>query len=385
MKKVKQFSMIILLVLLAGCEGKQSTHELLTVDVTKSYPKKELILQDFMEVEYIPLETIDEFLTQGQIMDIGKEIIIVKNRINDGDIFIFNRNGKGLKKINRKGQGGEEYNSIISITLDEEKGEMFVNDFNKAIIFVYDYNGSYQRSFKHKEEFKYDQIFNFDKNYLICHDGKLIIDGSKSSQSFFIISKQDGSIVNEIEIPFQKETSTLIINLNTASMASARYFPITSLNESWILTSSSSDTIYRYLSDNTMAPFIARTPAIQSMDPEIFLFPGIMTEQYFFMESVKKEWDFVEKSGFPSTYLLYDKPKKTIFECAVYNDDYSGKESILMQARPLCSEVFFLKNIEAFQLVEDFKKGILKGKLKEIAATMDKEDNPVIMVVKHKK
>ena len=37
----------ILLFALAGCgKDKQSTNELITVDVTVSYPKKELILQD---------------------------------------------------------------------------------------------------------------------------------------------------------------------------------------------------------------------------------------------------------------------------------------------------------------------------------------------------
>ena len=39
--------------MMAGCGGKQSTNELIIVDVTKSYPEKELIIQDFMDVEYI--------------------------------------------------------------------------------------------------------------------------------------------------------------------------------------------------------------------------------------------------------------------------------------------------------------------------------------------
>ena len=34
----------------------------ITVDITANYPKKEMILQDFMDVEYIPLETTDEFI-----------------------------------------------------------------------------------------------------------------------------------------------------------------------------------------------------------------------------------------------------------------------------------------------------------------------------------
>jgi len=37
------------------------------------------------------------------------------------------------------------------------------------------------------------------------------------------------------------------------------------------------------------------------------------------------------------------------------------------------------------QLTEDYKKGILKGKLKEIAATLREDSNPVIMLIKHKK
>jgi hypothetical protein len=42
----------ILLFALAGCgKDKQSTNELITVDVTKNYPEKELTLQDFMDVE----------------------------------------------------------------------------------------------------------------------------------------------------------------------------------------------------------------------------------------------------------------------------------------------------------------------------------------------
>ncbi len=89
MKQTNTFLAIILLVVLAGCgENKQSTDDLITVDVSKSYPKKELILQDFMDVEYIALETTDEFLTQGLVKDVGKKCLLVTNRNNDG-IFLF--------------------------------------------------------------------------------------------------------------------------------------------------------------------------------------------------------------------------------------------------------------------------------------------------------
>ena len=60
MKNVSIFLVIFLLT--AGCGGnKQTNDDFIIVDVTASYPKKELKLHDFMDVEYIALETGDEF------------------------------------------------------------------------------------------------------------------------------------------------------------------------------------------------------------------------------------------------------------------------------------------------------------------------------------
>ena len=43
---------VVLLFALAGCgKDKQSTDELVTINVSKDYPEKELILQDIMDVE----------------------------------------------------------------------------------------------------------------------------------------------------------------------------------------------------------------------------------------------------------------------------------------------------------------------------------------------
>ena len=103
MKKAIVFLVTILFVM-AGCgENKQLTDDFVIVDVTKSYPKKELILQDFLDVEYIPLETNDEFVTSCFVQAIGEEIILVRDLDRTtGNIFIFDRKGKGLKKINKR-------------------------------------------------------------------------------------------------------------------------------------------------------------------------------------------------------------------------------------------------------------------------------------------
>ena len=80
----------IILIVISGCgENKQSTSKLAIVDVVKNHPEKEFILQDFMDVEYIPLETNDEFVTQGKVMAIGAEVILITNWANDGNLFVF--------------------------------------------------------------------------------------------------------------------------------------------------------------------------------------------------------------------------------------------------------------------------------------------------------
>jgi hypothetical protein len=82
---------------------------------------------------------------------------------------------------------------------------------------------------------------------------------------------------------------------------------------------------------------------------------------------------------------MYDRQEKAIFRYTVYNDDYSNKRQAFMNRGPVNGEIATLQNLTAYHLVEAYRQGQLKGRLKEIAATLDEEDNPVIMLVKHKK
>jgi hypothetical protein len=383
----------VILFVMTGCGGgnKQSTDDFITVDVTASYPKKELILQDFMDVEYIPLETTNDFLTQDVLLAIGKDIIVVRNRTNDGDIFIFDKTtGKGLKKINRRGQGPEEYASAPWITLDEDIGEMYVNDMSSRLS-IYDLDGKFKRSFRHKEGAVLVNIYNFDRENLLCYDGYFDYDDKGSMHSFLLVSKQDGSITSEIQIPFEEKIITALMARDGEAVYGGlpdTHYPIISHFGGWILVEPSSDTIYRYMPNHNMTPLIARTPSVRSMDPEVFLFPSILSERYYFMEAVKKVYDFSTQKGFPGTDLLYDRQENAIFEYAVYNDDYVDKKLISIKPprpRPVTDEIATWKFLEAHQLVESYRKGELKGKLKEVAATLDEDSNPVIMLIKHRK
>ena len=391
MKTLKLFSAIILFAVISGCANgnKNSADDLITVDVTKTdYPKKELILQDFMDVEYVALETNDEFLNQGFVQDIGKETILVRNRTGDGNIYVYDRNGKALRVINHKGQGGEEYVSSLNIRLDEENGEIFINDHSRRKIVVYDLNGKFKRSFNHKEgngSLFYTEMFNYDNDNLICND-----DYNKEIP-FVIVSKQDGSIVKEIKIPFKEKLYLQQQRIDKESdmvytVSPGYYRTLIPLKENWMLLEHSSDTIYSLLPDFSVQPSIVRTPPIRSMVPGVFLMLRQLSDHYYFFETIKNVYDFDTDRGFPKTFMMYDRKEKAFFNYAVYNDDYSSKKEIYMNwLRPANHEIESWQPLEAHQLVESYEKGELKGKLKEIAATLDEESNPVIMLIKHKK
>ena len=392
MKRINSILAIILLVVMSGCgRGKQSTDDLITVHVSTSYPEKELILQDFMDVEYITLETTDEFLTQGLVSDIGNDYMLVRNRVNDGDLFIFDRKtGKGVRKINRKGQGAEEYvrlSGVVRSLLDEVNGEIFIKATPERMN-VYDLYGNFKRSFRSSH---YD-VFEYDKDNLIGYDmsdfQKKGEDRDREKAYHVLISKLDGSITREIFIPFETINTLFFVIPGVGRASSPEFSQIKPHPHQgkWIFADASSDTLYVYSPDHTLTPFLVRTPSTHAMDPEIFLSITTLSDSYIFMQTVVNDFNFETGRGFHPNFPVYDKQENATFKYTVYNGDYTEK-------RPLFSAIWNPYNhaiaasviLEAHQLVEDYRKGILKGRLKEIAAKLDVEDNPVIMLVKHKK
>lgn len=412
---MKRLSTIIggtILLVILGCVGHKAYdtqgNDFVTIDVTKKYPKKELILQDFLDVEYIPLETNDEFTTAAYVQAIGKEILLVRNtnQAGAGNIFIFDRKGKGLKKINRRGQGNEEYTAILGITLDEDKGEIFVNCGALSKVLVYDLSGNFKRSIRYMEGDQlsplgviYEPIYNFDQEHLIVQDfvsgrfNDMELKDLEPRNIFWIISKLDGSVTKEIQIPFEKKVSQTLLSKEFVSLGMVYNYGLIPHHDRWILTESSADTIYSYSADHNLKPFIVRTPSVQSMNPEVFLFPGVITDRYYFLQTVKKEYHDADSYGhLLKTELVYDRQEQKTFEYIVYNSDFTKKriiknlvDDILTLTVVNSKEIAFAEKLEAYELVEAYEKGQLKGRLKEIAAELDEESNPVIMLAKYKK
>ena len=391
-------SALLVASLLFGCgDGKQKESDgLITVDVSKSYPKKELILQDLFDIEYVPLETTDEMLTEGHIQYIGDNYMIFKNLGRmAGEIFIFDRQGKAVRKINRLGQSGEEYLNILGVDYDEQADELFVNSHYSDKVFVYDSEGNYKRSFDYLDGTLYAPIKILDEERLIAYDDYFEYDKVPEKRDcYLILSREDGRLLEKIHIPYEEKKSLIIMRRDLNGKLTGNWGIRNTLmppyQDGWLLIEPSADTIYTYSASRGLMPLIVRTPPVNEMDPEVFLFPTIFTDRYVFMQAVERSFNFGVDKDVPRTNLIYDKTEQTAYEGEVINRDFEGTPVNLWFAHRVImefndDEIAFATRLEAPDLVEALNDGKLRGPLKEIASRLDEEDNPVLMIAKYKK
>lgn len=368
---------------MTSCHPAAEADSLVTIDMGATYPKKTLVVQDFLDVEYVPLETNDEFVTQGYVRALGEKYIAVQNYANDGNIYLFDRHtGKALRRINRKGQGGEEYVNITDVVLDEAADELYINDTGSKRIQVYDMSGQYKRSLPYAEGCSYTSMFGYDEDYLIAYDLTIYGRAGESRDKPYyhvLISKQDGSVVG-IPIPFDKIKAPVVKSGEMSVMGPA--YTIIPNRGRWLLAETSTDTVYNYTRETGLKPFIVHIPTSR---PERLLSIGTMTDRYYFLRSLKLEYDFTTWRGFPVTDWVYDTLDKKVYEVNVLNGDFTNESYVDLMQNPVNGgRVAAYGLLSADGLVDAYQKGHLKeGPLKESAAKLEVEDNPVLMVMKY--
>lgn len=369
---------------IASVELVTETDTCITVDVNAKYPHKGLMLQDIMDVEYVPLESTDEFLCQGIVQAVGKDHLLVRNVVNDGNIYIFDRSGKGIRTFNRKGQGPGEYIVNLSAFLDDTNAEIYIDNVLQDVL-VYDLEGNFKKQIRRSEP-RWINPMNFDSDYIIARESPVEHKGKQvDNQRFMLISKQDSRVANDFRIYFTNKIEWGISNRSGSAGKVPRPFPIVPFLDSWLLVEHSSDTIFKLSPDQNLTPFIVRTPSVQDMKPAKFLLPAAFSDQYYFMELLSMEADPSQKNGFPKKSLAYDRMQDVWFEYSIYNKDFISKEPIFFTMQETTNqEIAFCQKLEADKLIEALAKGELSGKLKDIAATLNENSNAVIMLAKYK-
>lgn len=177
-------------------------------------PAKVEEMQRNMQIRFVPLETTDESLFNGQ----GSSLVTYGNRIfvrdHDQDcIIVFDDKGNYLNRICRKGEGPEEYVAMLGVVVNNNL--VYVLDM-RGKVQVYDFEGNYVKGIPLKyggrqlyvtenEEIYIGRSFEKETQWLVYdNQGNLLKELFPSNEklrrfqvpkcSFYTIGAYDGGI-----------------------------------------------------------------------------------------------------------------------------------------------------------------------------------------------
>lgn len=206
---------------------------------------------------------------------------------------------------------------------------------------------------------------------------------------YYRISKTNGEVLDSIKLP---ATETFLgINLNGTKLYAAPVSHLVKCPEGVLLSSHGTDTIFLYGYDKSLTPILCQTPSITSLNPGEFLDNYVDRGQYQFIKSITLRRPDVIPGPLPTKYYMRDKKTGEMFHQKFLLPDYKGKEFIVSPVSAIpyyeCNmfEDGYFFELGLIELKQAYRDDKLSGKLKELVATLnEEEDNNVFMLLNFK-
>lgn len=201
---------------------------------------------------------------------------------------------------------------------------------------------------------------------------------------YMFISKKNGQITGILDISFEKIISNIFrkpVGKNGVYSAMLSYNALIKNENDHIIGDISSDTIYSY--SGRLKPLLIRKPSVSSMETPIVLTVDLKSPNYFFFTTTKMEYDIETNIGFPFKEIAYDYQQQKFFEYTLINNEFPLQKVSFGYGGTDANKIFYAF-ISSEELIEEYKKGKVYGKLKEIAPTLKDDDNPILMKIKFK-
>ncbi len=366
------------------------------LDVTqKSYPQKEIVLQDIATVEYIPLEMKDGFLLAQypQIHYIDDDIIVANDWFGTpGPIMFFDRKtGKAINSFDRRGRGPGEYISVGSIAVDTKAGEIFVTEGmitvgrTRTPMYVYDMQGKHLRTLDIPREGHKDYFHVYDDDHLFCYNEDV-----EDSEPYKLISRTDTSVTYlPVEFPARDYRSGNSDRDNEIEKAVYSGTTVLKTREGYIFAEPGVDTLYGWNKQSSvLTPLVALTPAFNSMDIPVSIYIEGQSDDYLFLEIEECKERMPHERVYDFSELVYDKNDGQFYESEIVNRDYVEYGYVYISNTSSSSVAYppgvFVNVIQAVRLVDLHEKGKLRGPLAEVASKLKEDDNPVLMIATFK-
>lgn len=342
-------------------------------------------------IEYIPLETADKSAVMGQFVQADDTGYYVYSIMFANDVAKFDKRGKYVGRIGKKGRGPGEYSMLNSVGFIRsvkdvsDTGYIFISGYNKVV--VYDNAGKFINELSFDSNIEDIAFVNNNGYALLFADGN----GNERWQNL-LMTDMDGNKQYEIRVG---KTHREQINIKGGKAILRKNNSIYSFGDSLRIVNSTSDTIFS-LKNMKKVPYLklainekqGDNSSIECSPNSIFetsrfikipvSFPTPEYSKYFKNKRVP------EKSS--SANIIFDKQDKSI-TALLHDSQYElmyGFKNDLDDGAPFNPS--YTDNKKMYQIVQaaDFIEMASvsnSAKMKEIAATLTQESNPVIIEV----
>jgi hypothetical protein len=398
-----------LLLALAGC-GQPAESPLVTIDVTRNYPEKEIKLSEVADVTYVQLKADnDDYLFMGQPLAITENNIVVYDR-SSGSILFFAKDGTPKSRFNHKGNGPGEYTNVDYAVYDEARDELYLTFFLRKKIEVYSATGAHKRTLPVPQGSYVTKIFRFDETSLFLYDYRRVyisairhlnkVRGENTMgeeqageatypKPFVRISSTDGSPLSYADMPENNEmelVASSIIDGQVIAAIPAHTNRIIRYKDDYLLCNPETDTIFLCNKDLELTPLLVQTPSVRTLKPEVFLNNMFEAGAYQFIEYFTLTPEMGRR--FPSTILARDTKSGEVYKAKVQCDDFEGKElplSTNLAVRTESAAATAFIEWELSELKQALSENKLSGPLKALVeASNENEDNNIYVLLQFK-
>lgn len=395
-KEIEYCFLLFFSIYLISCSlDKQSSEDLPYIDVKKEYPEKEIDLMDIADVTYVQLNTENEdFIYKGSINYVTQNTIVVVDRTSNSVLF-FSKDGKPKSRFNHMGQGPEEYADARYILYDEALDEVYISPHFSNYMNVYSSSGEYQRKLILPQRNIGGQMAFFDDRSILVYDNtnlwqsvvnnhshdQMVFTEQVRDSSFYLLSKADGAVLEYLYLP-RTQIDLSYSDIEGTFFAQVNYARIGKSPDGLFIYNPENDTVFLYNKNQTLTPFMHKKPLLKTLNPLIVMDMCIDVGRFQFMSAYTYTKD--GKSPEP-TYYMRDTSSKEIFRQKFLLSDYRGKDFYIDPRLQNYYENEYYLELDVFELKEAYREGKLSGKLKELTAKLnEEEDNNIFVFVNFK-
>ena len=359
------------------------------VDIYADYPQKQMDVSNLAEVVYIPVPKKLRFESLSSFHStfdgcVSEDLIV--SYTQEGDVEVFNHDGKKVNGFNRLGKEEEEYPYIFDLFLDKDRQEIWILKYGIKFN-IYALDGTFKRSIKLPDNQNVKILADYSRDSLLCYDDYLVADGlNKNPYPFYLLSKEDGGMQKLTSIRVFQRLNNLerfILNLNHIKKMQILNYeistcPMVVCNGKAVLADYAKDTVFTY-QDGKTTPLFVRKPSVFASLPFILSSMDFVTERFLFLS-------FAEKANAKDTFqrdLMYDFTDGGIYEYQLQNLNFEPAFNVrISMYNGHYPSNWMVNEITVDRFLKYHREGKLKGKAAEAASKLKSTDTSVLIIYK---